>query len=189
MWYRYGGWLCVITWMIVAPTAQAGWHDWWECWRVDTRRMNCWPEPFASYDRQAARAAFDPFIEAGWQVENTLLDPLFDDQGELTRAGKLRVREILTQYPPHRRALFVAAGSSTEITTRRLESVKQYAAQIAHEAAVLSVSVNPRTPRSGTGDYLNLVSERYRQSLPAPVLPKSAGGNSALGSSSASESP
>lgn len=169
------GWAVWISsgWLIVAANVHGEWHDWWDRWGTDFHRMNCWPEPFVSYDRQAARATFEPFIEAGWRTENTLLDPLFDSNGQLTRAGKLRVREILMQYPPHRRALYIAAGATAEETQRRVDSVTQYAQTLTDQSIVVPVSVNFRVPRSGTGDYLNLVSERYRQNLPAPVLPRS----------------
>ncbi|GIW93189.1 MAG: hypothetical protein KatS3mg110_1230 [Pirellulaceae bacterium] len=162
---------------IPLPLAQAwdGWHRFWSDWH----RANAWPQPYASCDRQLAYAALEPFVQAGWQTETTLLDPLFDAEGQLTRAGKLRVREILIQYPPHRRMLFVAPADDPQLTERRVESVKNYLEKLPESQGAIPVAVNHRIPRSGTGDYLNLVGQRYRQSMPAPVLPSasSAGGS------------
>ncbi len=177
---RLSGTLVVVGLVLFGPwgqsrlTAWDGWHRFWSDWH----RSNAWPEPYASQDRELAYSALQPFVDAGWQTETTLLDPLFDEQGQLTHAGKLRVREILTQYPANRRMLFVAPGADSEQTERRLSAVRAYIEKLPDIGRSIPVAVRYRLPRTGTGDYLNLVGQRYRQAMPAPVLPSSTRGTS-----------
>jgi hypothetical protein len=132
-------------------------------------------------DRQAAAAPFENFKDAGWRLENTLVEFLFTEDQELTHAGVLKVRHILTQVPPHRRTIFVLKGDTREITERRVDAVQRAAADILPEGGLPAVLVTDQLPRGGSGDYLNMVNRKYRESIPAPVLPEAAGTSSSEG--------
>jgi hypothetical protein len=134
--------------------------------------MNSWPDPFRHMDRQAAAAPFENFKDAGWRLENTLIEFLFTEEQELTHAGKLKVRHILTQVPPHRRTIFVLKGDTRDITERRVDAVQRAVAEMLPEGALPPVVVTDQLPRGGSGDYLNMVNRKYRESIPAPVLPE-----------------
>src|SRR5262245_47154540 len=105
-----------------ASPLNAGWNEFWHQTHVDFRRMNSWPDPFQHIDRRAEAAPFECFKDAGWRLENTLVDPLFTEDQELTHAGKLKVRHILTQVPPNRRTIFVLKGETRDVTERRVDS-------------------------------------------------------------------
>ncbi|MBM3998621.1 MAG: hypothetical protein FJ297_03590 [Planctomycetes bacterium] len=176
--------LSVLALVLTADSATAGWSEFWRQFHVDARRVNCWPDPFRGADDAVTRSPFETHIAAGWRLENTLVGPLFDENHELTYAGKLKVRQILTQVPAHRRSLYVLEGDTPEITERRVDSVQRAVAAVIPGAPMPPVMVTSIEPRSGTGDYLNLVTRRYRDSMPAPVLPTSDGGGSTGGGSS-----
>ena len=70
----------------------------------DTKRRNCWPEPFTRPDRYAVRAPFALMVSNGWRRQNLLGEHHFVDQGgKLTEAGRLKIRWILTEAPQHHR--------------------------------------------------------------------------------------
>jgi len=178
---RGWGGLILVVGMVVANVAspcQAGWDEFWHQVHVDFRRMNCWPDPFRQMDRQAAVVPFESFKDAGWRLENTLVEFLFTEDQELTHAGKLKVRHILTQVPAHRRTIFVLKADNQEMTDRRVDAVQRAAADILPEGTLPPVLVTDQIPRGGSGDYLNLVNRKYRESIPAPVLPSSEGSES-----------
>ncbi len=152
--------------------AQAGWREFFQQCHVDAQRMNCWPDPFRHTDEALNRAPFEVHIQAGWRLENTLVAPLFDEGHELTLAGKLKVRHILTQVPAHRRSIYVAQGQSPEVTERRVDAVQRAVADILPTGPMPPVLVTAIEPRGGTGDYLNVVTRKYREAIPAPVLPQ-----------------
>jgi hypothetical protein len=169
------GVLLALSW--VSPL-DAGWNEFWHRVHVDFKRMNCWPEPFVEMDRHAAAAPFEAFKDAGWRLENTLVEFLFTEDQQLTHAGKLKVRHILTQVPAHRRNIFVLQGETPEITERRVDAVQRAVAEILVDGPLPPVLVTDQIPRSGSGDYLNTVNRKYRESIPAPVLPEAEGSSS-----------
>lgn len=57
----------------------------------DSKRRNCWPEPFVYPDRDAIRQTLAVQDNAGWERQNLLSDFHFLSGGtELTEAGRLR---------------------------------------------------------------------------------------------------
>lgn len=167
--------LSVITLLLLsAPcgVVQAGWGDWFHNFWAEARRNNAWPDPYRFADRQAAAAPFVLMKDNGWRLEHTLVDALFTPEGELTHAGKLKVQRIVRQAPLQRRSVWVLRAESPEMTDVRLQSVQQYVDSLALDGSVVPVFVTDFAPRGGTGDYLNQVSRKQRESIPPPVLPK-----------------
>ena len=98
----------------------------------DTKRRNCWPEPFVNADRVAARAPFATMVANGWRRQNMLGEAHFDAAtGQLTEAGQLKVRWILTVAPQQHRIIYVHGAKTEEETAARLVVVQQVAGQIA----------------------------------------------------------
>lgn len=158
-------------WLAGGTAARAEWHDWFHQFWADARRMNAWPDPFRGVDREATRAPFELMADRGWQVEHTLVDALFTAEGDLTYAGKLRVKNIVTQAPVHRRSVWVVRADSPEVTERRLEAVEKHVSEVAVDGIVAPVLLTDRVPRLGTGDYMHQVSRKHREFIPPPVLP------------------
>ncbi len=158
-----------------SDATKAGWHEFWDRVHLDWHRNNAWPKPFDEIDRHATRMPIAAMVRAGWQMQNTLGDDLFDrETQQLTRAGKHKVRWIMTQTPPQRRTVFVLQGETEQATQERLVSVRNtvrslYGVQGDAESSVVVIGT---PPRNGAGGYLDRVRRSYEASTPAPRLPK-----------------
>lgn len=147
-----------------------GWHRFWSQVELHRRRVNAWPQPFATHDRELVRGPFRQMADNGWKSQNTFTDYLFDPQShELTLAGHAKLRHLLTQLPPHRRQVYVVEGLSPEETAARVASVYQAIAQIAPEAGPCAVMTTKIAPRGSEGWYTNEIEEAYRDSVAAPL--------------------
>ncbi len=156
-----------------ADSANAGgWSDFWDRFHVDTHRNNCWPEPFVRADRQAARAPFAVMTHNGWRQQNTLSDDLFHQEThQLTHAGVIRIRWIVTQNPPTRRVVYVLQGPSKDSTEQRIDAVQQTIARVLPTGDLPPVVLTTKVPLSGSGDYFDQIDRQLRQSIPVPRLP------------------
>ena len=170
--------LGILAAMLFTNTAEAGWRDFWMGVRVGTQRNYCWPRPF-SYGAQAVtRQPQQMMINAGWRQENTIGDALFDaETDELTAAGKLKVREIVTQYPLARRIVHVYRGATEEKTSIRLDGVQRAVASAVLNGPMAPVVVTNVRPRNGHGQYYNQIHNAYNQSIPQPRLTAGGDGN------------
>ena len=156
---------------------KARWHSFWDRVHVDWHRNNAWPEPFNHIDDKATRTPLAIMADNGWKLQNTIPNQLFDPETqELTRAGELKVRWILTQMPVHRRSVYVLRGESPEITETRLNSVEKTAESVLGEPGLAMIAVTEIVPRGGSGDYFERVNRGYENSVPAPRLPDMQGG-------------
>ena len=98
----------------------------------DIKRRNCWPEPFVHADRATVRALFCVMVANGWRRQNMLGEFHFETAtGQLTEAGRLKVRWILTECPEEHRLIYVHVAERDEETSARIAAVQQFAAQIA----------------------------------------------------------
>ena len=74
----------------------------------DTKRRNCWPEPWLGPDRAVTRAPFCIMVANGWRRQNMLGEFHFEPgSGQLTEAGRLKVQWILTACPEQHRLVYV----------------------------------------------------------------------------------
>lgn len=162
--------------LVCTAPARGDWSGFWSRFHTDFHRNNAWPEPFVSADRAAAR---DPFViqtNNGWRLQNTIGDPYFDPATqELTMAGALKVKWIVTQAPMQRRTVFVLANESEEITQARVHSVQATAARFATRGEVPEVLLTDRDVIGGSGEYYDAVDRAIKSSVPVPRLPKSTG--------------
>jgi len=154
-------------------TMKAKWHAFWDRVHVDTHRSNAWPQPFVDADRQAIRSTLAVMVDNGWRLQNTLSDPMFNaETQELTRAGELKIRWILTQMPAARRTIFVLRGRTDAITKTRLKSAEKAAAAVLGADGQTAIAITDTVPRGGSGDYYERVNRGYENSVPPPRLPQ-----------------
>jgi hypothetical protein len=136
----------------------------------DTKRRNCWPEPFVNADRAAARAPFAIMVANGWRRQNMLGEAHFDQStGQLTEAGRLKVRWILTVGPQQHRIIYVHSANTEEETAARLAAVQQVAGQIApaNMPPVLATNIADDGWPANEADIIN---RKYIESMPNPRL-------------------
>jgi hypothetical protein len=125
--------LSIATALILFTAVPAAAGDWWTNYWTDWHRNNAWTEPFIYPDRASVCRTFDLQIAKGWQMQNLLGDHHFEAEGNrLSPAGMIKLRTILTQNPNQFRSPYVQRGLTDEITTRRLASTQQAAADIVH---------------------------------------------------------
>lgn len=155
-----------------ASVADAGWTEFWSRVRLDWQRNNCWPEPFLHADRELVRGPLIAMTDNGWRAQNTLGNHLFTvEENKLTQAGALKVRWIVTQTPPHRRAVFVLRGETPDGTVARVETVQQEIARILPDGPRPEVLLTDIIPVGGSGEYFDAVNRARQSSIPEPRLP------------------
>lgn len=137
----------------------------------DTKRRQCWPEPFVAPDRGAVRAPFCTMVSNGWRRQNMLGEFHFEPgTGKLTEAGQMKVRWIVTAAPQQHRFIYVHTGMSREETAARSAAVHELTMQIAPEnmPPILTTSI----PDDGwPADQVDLIGRKFQATTPPPRLP------------------
>lgn len=171
--------------LLTAASANADWHEFWARVQTDFHRNNAWPEPFQSADRQVAREYFRIQVSNGWRMQNTVGKWFFDEEtNQLNQAGEIKLRQVVTQSPVHRRTVFVLVGNTPDVTGKRIESVQQTLAKILPEGPMPQVLLTDVDLEGGSGEYYDRVNSQYNASIPSPRL--SSGGDGGGGSSGGS---
>jgi hypothetical protein len=137
----------------------------------DTKRRNCWPQPFVIPDRHAVRSPFAVMVANGWRRQNLLGDHHFVDQsGELTEAGRLKVRWVLTEAPQHHRTIYVHTADNPELTAARIDSVQQLAAQLVPEGELPLVLETGIPAQGWPAARADMIGRKFEESTPEPRL-------------------
>jgi hypothetical protein len=147
----------------------------------DVKRRQCWPEPFLGPDRATIRAPFAIQVANGWRRQNMLGEFHFEPgTGQLTEAGQLKVRWILTAGPKQHRLIYVHTADKDEETSARIAAVQQLAGQVApHDAPpVMPTSI---ADDGWPADQVDLIGRKFQASTPAPRLPAASGNASPSG--------
>ena len=167
--------------VVVASPAKADWNDncvaqFFNSIARDVKRRQCWPKPFTCPDRQAVRAPFATMVSNGWRRQNLIDDYHFDPQtGELTEAGRMKVRWVLREAPEQHRILYVHCGENVQETTARLDVVRQHAVTILPHGQ-LPIIMETDIPSGGwSAATIDAVGRKYLESVPLPVLPPPTG--------------
>jgi hypothetical protein len=138
----------------------------------DTKRNNCWYEPFIGADRLAVRAPFVQMVANGWQRQNTLGDHHFDaETGKLNRAGELKVRQILLEGLPQHRDLWVYRAERANETAARVTSVREFAGRTVRDGNVPQVFETDIPVEGWPAQVVDLVETKSLTKMPDPVLP------------------
>ena len=144
----------------------------------DTKRRHCWPEPFLAADRHDVRAPLALMVHNGWRRQNMIGDHHFvDEAAELTQAGQLKVRWILTEAPQQHRTIYVHRAEDAETTAMRLDSVQQLAAKLAPEGPLPQVFVTDIPAEGSSASRVDAIGRRFDSATPDPTLPAAGGGS------------
>ena len=161
----------------LASTGQAFWFGaFFDHCSKGAKKNEHWPSPYLCPDRVYAHQPFDAMIRNGWRRQNLLGSHHFNgDSTQLTQAGELKVRWIMTQTPPAYRRIFVERGLVADTTQARMETAQSFVEQIASGGETPQVAethiVSEGRPAAGV-DYVNT---QYRDNQRVPVLPVSTG--------------
>lgn len=140
-------------------------------------RNKAWPWPYVCADRIAVREPFCLMIDNGWRRQNLLGPHHFNaTASQLTSAGELRVRWILTQAPAERRSIFVERDIQPDITAQRLATVREYAAQMAIDDQPAQVFETHLISEGRPAELVDKTNVRFQESMRAPVLPAATSG-------------
>lgn len=143
----------------------------------DSKRLNCWPEPFPRADREAVRMPFVRMVANGWELQNTLGDHNFDPQtGKLNRSGQLKIRYILLEGLPEHRFVFIHRAEQGAATAARVESVQQYVAQTVRDGPMPPIFETDIPSPGMPAQRVDAVDRKFGESMPSPRLPASTQG-------------
>jgi hypothetical protein len=167
--------LCAIS---MDRPAHGGWYEFWHRVHLDIHRNNAWPQPFVSVDAKAQAAPFEQMAEKGWLRQNTIGHHHFDRATQqLTEAGELKLRWILTQAPEKRRIVAVVRGYSDDATSVRLDSVQQTAARVVPKGSLPEVRLTDIEARGWSAEEIDAIGIKAKDAMRDPVLPPLTGGN------------
>ena len=159
-----------------ATSARADWHACWARFKLDFKRMNCWPEPFVTTDRSLTREPITRMVRKGWQRQTTLGDHHFHPEThQLNEAGELMVRWVMTQAPTARRHVHVLRGDRPEESEVRLDSVQQFIVRSMPNYPLPPVVATDIEPPGWPAEYVNAIDNKSHDSIPAPRLPAQTG--------------
>jgi hypothetical protein len=144
------------------------------------KRRQCWPEPFNGPDRAVTRMPFAIQVNNGWRRQNMLGEFHFDAGGQLTEAGRNKVRWILTTCPQQHRFIYIHIADKNDITMARMASVQQVAAEITPDN-VPPITLTSIAEGGAPADQVDLISRKYQATTPAPRLPAASSGDSSAG--------
>jgi hypothetical protein len=140
----------------------------------DTKRRNCWPEPFIYPDRDGVRQVMSSQVAAGWERQNLLSEFHFVTGGkDLTEAGRMRVQWILNEVPESRRQLYVRRANTPQETAARIQAVQQVVSQSPYASNVPVLE----STRSDDGWPADRIDTLNRRAIGAMLEPKLMGGS------------
>jgi len=139
---------------------------------LDSKRNNCWPQPFVMPDRQTVRAPIEMMVRAGWEHQNLLGNHHFDEKtGGLTEAGELKARWVATQVPSHHRMIYVSRADSLEETSARLAAVEALTAHLTGEDPPPRVAASDLDPGGWPANRVDVIGRKFQDGMPEPRLP------------------
>jgi hypothetical protein len=147
----------------------------------DVKRRQCWPAPFNACDRVAVRTPFSLMVANGWRRQNLLGEFHFEPgTGQLTEAGRLKIKWILTAGPEQHRRLYVHTANSNPETVARIVAVQQLASQISptNLPPVMATSISDE---GWSANQVDAIQRKYMSSQPSPRVPAASAGGSAPG--------
>ena len=178
--------VCLVAFTLVtigstAPAEAQGWKDsyvgrFMSSVARDTKRRCCWPKPFVCPDRYAARAPFALMVSKGWERQNMLGDHHFEaGSGQLTEAGRLKVRWIITEAPRQHREIYVHKAQNSHETAVRIDNVRRLTTELLPSGQLAAVLETEIPDRGWPAERVDMIGRKFRDSLPDPVLPAGGG--------------
>lgn len=136
------------------------------------RQNKVWPWPYVCADRLAVREPFCVMVNNGWRRQNLLGPHHFtENSAQLTTAGELRVRWIMTQAPGERRTIFIERDVDPAVTASRLATARNYASQVSTDGQIAQVVETHLISEGRPAAVVDATNVRFQESLPPPALP------------------
>ncbi|OHB72071.1 MAG: hypothetical protein A2V70_20890 [Planctomycetes bacterium RBG_13_63_9] len=137
----------------------------------DTKRRCCWPKPFNRSDVDSVQAPFALMVANGWRSQNMLAEHHFAaGSGELTEAGRLKVRWIVAEAPQQHRIIYVHRADSFEATAARVDHVQQLAARLVPEGPLPPVIETGAIEPRWSAAEVDIVDRKFLDTIPDPRL-------------------
>ncbi len=140
-----------------------------------------WPRFYVPPARCAVNSTYAVMIANGWRRQNLLGDYHFEEgTNELTKAGKLKAKWVLTQAPQEQRTIYVQRGDNESTTASRIAAVHSWAANQSSVAEPVSVNDTHIVSEGHPAGAVDHVFVGFQANQPPPILPSPNGsGNSA----------
>jgi hypothetical protein len=150
-------------------------ENWWQRWKRDYHRNQCWPEPFIAGDRAAVVVPFEIMADNAWQRQALLSDYHFvEGTSELNDAGKYKLLWIISKAPVQRRAVYVQRLMSDQSTAERMVSVQKAVAALAPDRRPLPIYESNLGPGDWSGQQAVATQAAQEKTVPEPRLPSAA---------------
>lgn len=131
-----------------------------------------WPSQFVPAARQGIYSTYAAIVNNGWRRQNLLGDYHFNpDTNELTQAGQLKVKWILTQAPAHRRSIFVQRAANQAETASRVASVHGWASKMSPAVGPVDVNDTHIVAEGHPAGAVDNMFVGFQKNQPPPVLP------------------
>jgi hypothetical protein len=136
---------------------------------------NMWPNQYVPTARCSVNSAYTAMINNGWRRQNLLGDYHFEaGSNELTTAGKLKSKWILTQAPQDRRMIFVERGADQSQTASRIAAIHSWASNQSPVMEPVQVNDTHIVSEGHTAGSVDSIFVGFQTNQPAPVLAPSA---------------
>ena len=131
-----------------------------------------WPHPYICPDRMAVREPFEVMIRNGWRRQNLLGAHFFNPvTNQLTTAGELHVRWIMTQAPPKYRQVFIERAIDPTITADRIAATRTYASRVSLDGQMPEVFETNMIADGRPAAIVDATNVKFMENMPVPVLP------------------
>lgn len=138
-----------------------------------------WPRYYIPPARCAVNNAYSAMIANGWRRQNLLGDYHFDpDTNELTKAGKLKAKWVLTQAPQDYRSIYVQRGEDESTTASRIAAVHSWASNQSSVSEPVMVNDTHIVSEGHPAGAVDNVFVGFQTNQPAPILPAASGSGS-----------
>jgi len=135
-------------------------------------RNKNWPYPYNCPDRVAVREPFEMMTRNGWRRQNLLGPHFFNPHtNQLTVAGELQVRWIMTQAPPQFRQVFIERSIDPSITAERIAATRVYAERVSLDGQMPEVFETSLMAEGRPASIVDITNTKFMENMPVPVLP------------------
>jgi hypothetical protein len=131
-----------------------------------------WPWPYVCPDRIAAREPFDIMVRNGWRRQNLLGSHHFDaNTNQLSEAGQLQVRWIMTQAPPGRQQIYIERSLDPSVTAARMAAAREYASRVVMNTQVPQVYETNMMVEGRPAPVVDATNVKFMENMRVPALP------------------
>jgi hypothetical protein len=111
-------------------------------------------------------------VRNGWRRQNLMGGYLFNPvTNQLTTAGELQIRWIMTQAPPAYRQVFVERSLDPEVTASRIAAARDFASRVSIDGQVPEVFESSMMAEGRPAAIVDATNVKFMENMPIPVLP------------------